>query len=162
MFRAATDDDLLDLAELERDANLAALGHEFPPERHPFPFDDVLARWRLVLEDPSATVLVHGRHGGLGLSAVVAFDDTWVRHVAVHPQVWGQGLATTGIDLALRSMARRGTAVASLWVLEENHRARRLYEHLGWAPTDERREAPWPPHPSEIRHTRPVTAAGPG
>lgn len=161
MFRTATDHDLLDLAELERDANLAALGHVFAPERHPFPFDDVLARWRLVLGDPSATVLVHDRPDGAGLSAVVAFDDTWVRHVAVHPQDWGRGLATAGIDIALRSMARRGTAVASLWVLEENHRARRLYGHLGWAPTDDMREAPWPPHPSEIRYTRPVAAAAP-
>jgi GNAT superfamily N-acetyltransferase len=160
MFRTATDDDLLGLAELERDANLAALGHVFVPAEHPFPFDDVLARWRFVLDDPGATVLVRDSHRCAGLSAVVAYDDTTVRHVAVHPQDWGRGLATNGIDTALQAMARRGTAVASLWVLEDNHRARRLYEHLGWAPTGDVRETPWPPHPSEVRYTRPLAAAG--
>ena len=33
-------------------------------------------------------------------------------------------------------------------------RARRLYSYLGWQPTDDVREAPWPPHPLEVRYTR--------
>lgn len=159
MFRTATDRDLLALAELERDANLAALGHVFPPAQHPFPFDDVLARWRFVLEDPDAVVLVRDRDGVDGLVAAVAYDDATVRHVAVHPDQWSRGLATAGIRAALSAMVRRGTTLASLWVLADNHRARRLYEHLGWSATDDEREAPWPPHPLELRYTRPVTAA---
>ena len=157
MFRHATDDDLLELAELERAANLAALGHVFPPERFPFPFEDVLARWRLVLDDPSAVVLVRDRARSDGIDVLVAYDDTTLRHLAVHPDRWGEGLARAAVTVASRAMARRGAEVASLWALMENHRARGLYAALGWRESEETREAPWPPHPVESRWTLDLT-----
>jgi RimJ/RimL family protein N-acetyltransferase len=46
-----------------------------------------------------------------------------------------------------------------LWCLEENHRARRLYEYLGWQPGGERREAAWPPHPVEMVYSRVIVAS---
>jgi RimJ/RimL family protein N-acetyltransferase len=152
MFRDATLDDLGALRDLERAANLAALGHVFPPERYPFPDDDVLARWALVLDEPGVVVRVAEDDGGL--VAVAAYDDSTLRHLAVRPDHWGDGLATTAIETALHAMDLRGSTIASLWCLEENHRARRLYEYLGWRATDDRREAPWPPHPTEMRYTR--------
>ena len=152
MFRDATLDDLGALRDLEREANLAALGHVFPPERYPFPDDDVLARWALVLDEPGVVVRVAEDDGGL--VAVAAYDDSTLRHLAVRPDHWGDGLATTAIETALHAMDLRGCTVASLWCLEENHRARRLYEYLGWRPSSDRREAPWPPHPVELRYTR--------
>jgi RimJ/RimL family protein N-acetyltransferase len=154
MFREAAPDDLVELTRLERDANLAALGHVFPPEVHPFPFDDVLTRWRLVLDDPAAVVLVEDAPDGRGLAAFAAYDDDQLRHVGVHPRHWGNGLATAAIETAMHAMEQRGTTVASLWVLKENHRARRLYHYLGWRPTDDVRAAAWPPHPVEVRYTR--------
>lgn len=159
MFRQAGEDDLVALAELERDANRAALGHVFPPERFPFPFDDVLARWRLVLDDPAAVVLVAEEGESDRLAAYVAYDDDTLRHLAVHPDAWSRGLATAAIETALHAMDLRGSTAASLWVLEHNHRARRLYEFLGWTPTDDVREAPWPPHPVEMRYTRLIVAS---
>jgi RimJ/RimL family protein N-acetyltransferase len=152
MFRDATLDDLGPLRDLEREANLAALGHVFPPERYPFPDDDVLARWALVLDEPGVVVRVAEDDGGL--VAVAAYDDSTLRHLAVRPDHWGDGLATTAIETALHAMDLRGSTIASLWCLEENHRARRLYEYLGWRETSDRREAPWPPHPVEMRYTR--------
>jgi RimJ/RimL family protein N-acetyltransferase len=157
MFRAATLDDLSALRDLEREANLVGLRHVFPPDRFPFPEDDVLARWALVLDEPGVEVLVRdarrGRDGGLDLFA--AYDDRSLRHLAVHPDQWGTGLATTAIETVLHAMDVRGTTIAELWCLEENHRARRLYEYLGWRPVEgERRPAPWPPHPTEMRYTR--------
>jgi GNAT superfamily N-acetyltransferase len=160
MFRDADDGDLLALTDLERDANLSALGHVFPPDEHPFPYDDVLARWRLVLEDPSAVVLVADAADGPGLAAYVAYDDRTLRHLAVHPDHWGKGLATVAIETALEAMAVRGTANASLWVLRDNHQARRLYSYLGWSESDEVQQAPWPPHPWEIRYTRLIVEPG--
>ncbi|HEX5769455.1 MAG TPA: GNAT family N-acetyltransferase [Nocardioidaceae bacterium] len=157
MFREATEHDLLPLAELERAANVVGLAHVFPPERFPFPFDAVLARWRLVLDDPAAVVLVLDEAEEDRLAVYVAYDDSTLRHIAVHPDRWGEGLATAGMTEATRAMARRGSHEAFLWVLEENHRARRLYERLGWVPTDDRREAPWPPHPMEVSYVRPLT-----
>jgi GNAT superfamily N-acetyltransferase len=149
-FRKASRSDLVALAELERDANLEGLSHVFAPERHPFPFDDVMARWGLVLEDPSARVLVvdDDEHAGR-LAAFVAFDDRTLRHLAVHPERWGTGLATAAVGAAVSAMTDAGCVEASLWVLEENHRARDLYARLGWSPTSEARPAPWPPYPVE-------------
>jgi RimJ/RimL family protein N-acetyltransferase len=154
MFRKARDDDLVALMELERTANLAALDHVFPPDRYPFPADDVLARWRLVMDDPAATVMVADDPASDGLIACAAYDDTTLRHLAVRPDHWGQRLATHAIETALDAMDRRGGTLASLWCLQENHRARKLYEYLGWRATGDSREAPWPPHPVEMRYTR--------
>jgi GNAT superfamily N-acetyltransferase len=154
MFREADDGDLLALTELERDANLTALGHVFPPSEYPFPFDDVLARWRLVLDDPAAVVLVADVPDRSRLAAYVAYDDSTLRHLAVHPDHWGDGLASAAVETALNAMEVRGTTAASLWVLRDNHRARRLYRYLGWRESDEVQPAPWPPHPLEIRYTR--------
>ena len=156
MFREATIDDVCALRDLEREANLAGLGHVFPAERYPFPDADVLARWALVLDEPGVTVLVRddAERGGGRIDVFAAYDDHSLRHLAVHPDRWGSGLASTAIDAVLRAMEQRGTAVAELWCLEENRRARRLYEYLGWRPTDDRRAAPWPPHPTEMRYTR--------
>ena len=156
MFRKATERDLLPLMELEREANRSALAHVVPAERYPVPADDVLARWRLVLDDPAAEVLVADDpdDDADGLVAYAAHDDDTLRHLAVRPDHWGRGLATAAIETVLHAMYLRGSTAASLWVLQDNHRARRLYEYLGWRPTDEVREAPWPPYPLEMVYTR--------
>lgn len=152
VFRAASRDDLVALRDLERAANLAALGHVFPPERYPFPDDDVLARWAIVLDDPDVEVMVAEKDGRL--VAFAAYDRTTLRHLAVAPDHWGLGIASTAVETVVNALDLRGCTVASLWCLEENHRARRLYEWLGWRATRDRREAPWPPHPVEMRYTR--------
>lgn len=153
MFREASHDDLSALLVLEREANLAALGHVFPPDRFPFPDDDVLARWALVIDEPGTSVVVRDVEGD-GIDAVAAYDDHTLRHLAVRPDRWGNGLASRLIETVLHAMDLRGTTIAELWCLEENHRARRLYEYLGWRPTSDRQPAPWPPHPTEMRYTR--------
>ena len=154
MFREATIDDLSALRDLEREANLVGLAHVFPPERFPFPDDDVLARWALVLDEPRVSVMVRDAEDGNGIDLLAAYDDTTLRHLAVHPDRWGLGLASTAIETVLHAMDLRGTTIAELWCLEENHRARRLYEHRGWRATSDRQPAPWPPHPTEMRYTR--------
>jgi RimJ/RimL family protein N-acetyltransferase len=157
VFREATRDDLTALRDLERAASLAALGQVFPPDRFPYPDDDVLARWSLVLAEPGVRVLV--AEEDRELIALAAYDDTTLRHLAVRPDHWGEGLASTAIETALYAMDLRGSTVASLWCLAENHRARRLYEYLGWRPTVERREAPWPPYPTEMRYIKLIIAS---
>lgn len=160
MFREATVDDLAALRDLERAANLVGLAHVFPPDRYPFPDDAVLARWALVLEDPSVVVLVRDRPDdadgtvGVGLDLLAAYDDRTLRHLAVHPDAWGRGLGSAAVETCLRAMDLRGTTIAELWCLEANHRARRMYEFLGWRATRDRQPAPWPPHPTEMRYTR--------
>lgn len=150
MIRVARAADAAALRDLEKEANLVALRHVFPPDRFPFPEVAVLERWRAVLADPSCTTLVVDRDaspvGTTGLAGFVAFDAALLRHLAVHPDRWGTGLARRLVEAAV---ARMG-AEPRLRCLVANHRARGLYEHLGWTPTGVRRRAEWPPYPEEM------------
>ena len=143
-WRRASGADAGALRDLEREANLIGLAHVFPGDQFPFPDDGVLARWAIVLDDPD--VVTEVVDGDQGLLALAAYDLESLRHLAVHPDAWGSGLATAGIQRAVRHGAGR------LWVLVDNHRARRLYEHLGWRPTGVQQDCPWAPHPLELEY----------
>jgi RimJ/RimL family protein N-acetyltransferase len=142
-FREAGPDDALALRDLERAANLVALAHVFAPEQHAFPDADVLARWQRVLADPERTTLL--AQDEQGAAAYVSWDAVTLHHLAVRPDLWRTGLGREAVALC---PARR------LWCLAANHRARAVYERLGWRPTGEERDAEWPPHPRELRYAR--------
>ncbi len=148
-FRTAGPDDAGLLCDLEREANLAALGHVFPPDRFPFPTAAVLTRWVEVLADP--VVRVEVVDGDTGLHCFVAWDAVTLRHLAVHPDAWGTGLARSAVTRAVAAI-RAGGRRPVLWCLADNRRARTVYEHLGWDPTGGRRDAVWPPYPVELEY----------
>lgn len=52
--------------------------------------------------------------------------------VAVEPGRWGEGLGVTVLDSVEAEVRRRGYRLLRLHVLEENERARCLYERQGW------------------------------
>lgn len=128
------------LRDLERRANLVGLGHVFG--ERPFPDTDVLHRWQVTLLERDTVVEVVD--GPDGLVAAYACDRTSLRHLAVHPDHWGRGWGAAAVRRAQAAGARR------LWVLEPNHRARGLYESLGWQPTGITQPCPWDPHPVEL------------
>ena len=140
-WRPATTSDAVALRDLERAANLVGLAHVFGDL--PFPDEGVLVRWQETLADPSVSVrMTEG--------AFTSWDDDGrLRHLAVHPDRWGTGLARAGVELAVAGIRAAGST-PSLWVLVENHRARGLYEHLGWRPTGRQQPAEWPPYPVEM------------
>ncbi len=149
VFRPATDADAEQLMDVERAAMTAALPHVFPPERFPFPDEAVLDRWREELADPRMRVRVLDDPGTPGrLLAFVASDGGRVHHLGVRPERWGGGLARHALALATRDMT-----LPVLWVLEQNHRARALYERTGWRPTGRRQQAEFPPYPVELELT---------
>lgn len=143
-WRRAVPDDAGPLADLERDANLVGLAHVFG--ERPFPYDAVLSRWALLLEDLEVRIDVVP--GDSGLVALAAYDAESLRHLAVHPHSWGTGLARAGLARAA------GAGAVRLWVLELNHRARGLYDSTGWTPTGVTQECPWAPHPVELEYRR--------
>ncbi|MCW2792429.1 MAG: family N-acetyltransferase [Nocardioides sp.] len=149
-WRPATPDDAALLTDLERAANLATLGHVFPPDLHPYPYDAVLARWRRTLVEPGVRVDV--RPGPDGLAALAAYDTTTLRHLAVHPGHWGAGLAREAAGRATAAIRDGGAGRALLWCLRENHNARGFYAHLGWRATGLTRAAEWVPHPEEMEY----------
>ena len=142
VFRPAVPSEAVALTELERDANLVALAHVFGDT--PYPWAEVQARWERTLVDPGARVEVCGQ--AARLDAYVCWDDALLRHLAVRPERWGSGLARRAVE--------RATEASRLWCLVENHRARGLYEHLGWRATGVERSAEWPPYPREMEYAR--------
>src|SRR5436190_1754953 len=91
VIRPATIDDLALLLSLEKAASTAALGHVFGDR--PFPDDDVLARWRIVLDDPDANVALDVEDDEpIGYAA---YGDGWLRHFGYRPGWWGVGRAVT-------------------------------------------------------------------
>jgi ribosomal protein S18 acetylase RimI-like enzyme len=50
----------------------------------------------------------------------------------VDPASWGHGAGTALMDAAMAGLAEQGYREAVLWVLEDNPRARSLYEKHGW------------------------------
>jgi len=151
-FRRATTADAEALRDLERAANLASLAHVFAPDTFPYPHEEVLERWRrtLVEAERGVGVGVEVVDTPEGLRAFAAYDDTTLRHLAVHPDHWGSGLARAAVDRATVAIAARGAERAVLWCLEVNDRARGLYAHLGWRRTGRSRAAQWAPYPTEV------------
>lgn len=149
-WRRATSGDVVALRDLERVASRAGLAHVFG--ELPYPDDDVLARWALLLDDPEVVVEVvdDDRDGEGGLVALAAHDGDSLRHLAVRPDHWGTGLGREGFHRGESAGARR------LWVLELNTRARALYESLGWTPSGDRQDCPWPPYPTELEYAAPA------
>ena len=146
-LRVAVPADAVALAALERAANLVGLAHVFG--ERPFPQEAVLARWREVLGDSEVRVLV--LDGAEGLVAYLAHDRARVRHLAVRPASWHRGHARALLAEAVREI-RAGGATPLLWVLEENTRARALYERLGWRRTGTQQVCEWSPHPVELEY----------
>jgi GNAT superfamily N-acetyltransferase len=144
-WRRATEADAVALRDLERIASQTGLAHVFGDL--PYPDDDVLARWALLLDDP--TVVVEVVEDAQGFVALAAHDGTSLRHLAVRPDHWSAGLGREAFARAEAAGAR------TLWVLEQNHRARALYESLGWSPTGMSQDCPWPPYPTELEYAAP-------
>ncbi len=135
---------------MEKAASTTGLAHVFGPDL-PFPEADVLARWRLVFEDPSVTVLVDIDDGDpVGYAA---FGDGWLRHFGVVPTWWGTGRARTLHDAVLAGFAEQGVQTSYLWVLVDNHRARSFYARLGWRETGVREREVFEPYPEKMQMT---------
>ena len=147
-WRRATTDDAVALRDLERVASRAGLAHVFGDL--PYPDDDVLARWTLLLDDPE--VVVEVVEDEQGLVALTAHDGSTLRHLAVRPDHWNAGLGREGFARAEAAGARR------LWVLDANGRARGLYGALGWSPSGVVQDCPWPPFPTEVEYVAPPPA----
>jgi GNAT superfamily N-acetyltransferase len=151
VIRTAKLDDLATLVELEQAASTAGLGHVFGPEV-PFPTADVMARWRLVLDEPGIEVVVDEIDGvPVGYAA---YGDGWLRHLGVLPDWWGTGTARALHDHAVAGMRSEGTRTAYLWVLVDNHRARAFYTRLGWVDTGVREREVFVPYPVKMQLAR--------
>ncbi len=125
------------LARVHRDSALAAYRDIFPGDAPKPTVAGLTAAWREVLTDDDGAVLVatgHGRPvGGVALTRSTTNPDRFLLgRLYVDPDRWGQGLGAALYDAALELARSVGATVLELWVLEENRRARAMYERRGW------------------------------
>lgn len=151
MIREACAGEAETLAAIQRDASVGALAHIFSPELYPFPLEAVQARWAEAVEDPELTVLVAEVDGVP--AALAGCRTEWLDGLYVRPKHWGRGLGRKLHDEVFDRLRASGSPRCHLWVLEDNDRARRFYERLGWRENGDTRVVPFPPNPIDVGYT---------
>jgi GNAT superfamily N-acetyltransferase len=154
MIRRARPDELETLLRIQREACVSAFAHIFPPDRYPFPDDLIRDAWRRALADPLVEAYVAERDGEPVAS--VSVGHGFLRTLYVVPEHWRSGIGSALHDHALERLRARGAREAKLWTLEENHTARRFYEHRGWTVNGETRVVEFEPHPLDVGYSRPL------
>ena len=149
-FRPATETDLPDLVSVQEEGAVVALAHVFPQETHPFPRATILQRWRDELQDPSIAVYVSTDEAGHVTGFAVRRHDELL-HFGTALATWGTGIATALHDALIQTYP---PDLERIWlrVFEENLRARRFWEKLGWQSTGRTSRSLFAPYPVLVEH----------
>jgi RimJ/RimL family protein N-acetyltransferase len=149
-FRPLAPEDLRALMEVQEEGALAGLSHIFPQDRYPFEREVILERWRRELVDPAIHTYVSTDDDG-PVTGFAAIRRNEFLHFGTAVRLWGSGLATLFHDFVVGELGKTNSdpdkAFYWLRVFEENHRARRFYEKLGWVATDIRSRSAFGPRP---------------
>lgn len=135
--------------------------------RHVLPANELDAmpvdasRWRSRLEKPPAgwsTFVVEDGGSVVGFASVGPSRDEHgigeLYAIYVHPEAWSTGAGRALIERAEQQLAR-AYRQATLWVLEDNPRARSFYERAGWHADGARKaEVRWGVHAAEVRYRK--------
>jgi GNAT superfamily N-acetyltransferase len=140
--------DLDQLFAIQKESGVAGYAHVFPPERYPFPEEEVRESLRRQLGEPGSVALLDDRGRGF-----VLVGAGWLHRLYVRPSAWGDGVGAALHDEALAVLRAAGSDTASLWVLADNLRARGFYERRGWRLNGAERPVPSPPNPLEVGYS---------
>lgn len=152
LLRLAAPSDLDAVVDVQHAGALLALEHIFPQASYPFPREEIYSRWVTELGDPDVDVYVieHQRR----ISGFAATRGNDLLHFGTAVQTWGTGLAVAAHGEIMQRLAAAGVVRARLRVFEENHRAIRFYEKLGWHRTAARTRTLFAPHPVLVEYER--------
>ncbi|HEX3805760.1 MAG TPA: GNAT family N-acetyltransferase [Gaiellaceae bacterium] len=145
MIRRSSRDEAETHFAVQRAACVDSFAHIFPPDRYPFPDDEIRERWR----NATGEVLVYEHDGEV--VGVAMIERCWLHGFYVVPSHWGTGVAAELHDAALAAMP--DCAEVKLWVLDANDRARRFYEKHGWRRNGESRAVEYPPNPIDVGYS---------
>ena len=151
VLRQAELSDVVALVDVQEAGAVLALAHVFPQDEYPFPRMDIRARWTAEIGDPGvdAYVIVDASDRVVGFAALRGDE---LLHFGTAVPTWGTGLAAVAHDELMARLAARGVTRARLRVFEENHRACRFYEKLGWRRTGKRTRTSFAPHPVLVEY----------
>lgn len=156
-IRRARPDESRTLTRIERAASEEHLEHLFPPEQHPYPVNQITARWRRRLRDHTARVFVLDKDDAVLGYVAISADE--VLHLGVVPHRTRRGYGSALLEFASREIFDGGAREARLWVLVGNEGGRAFFRSHGWAETLQRRSCHYPPQPDELLMTRRNPAA---
>jgi GNAT superfamily N-acetyltransferase len=137
-IRIATEADALAIESIRVRGWQSAYRHVFPPDDlDALPVD--AGRWRPRLETPPkgwTTFVAESNGNVVGFASVgPSRDEEGIGElyaIYVDPDVWSTGAGRALMGRAEQQL-RSEYETASLWVLEDNPRARTFYERAGWA-----------------------------
>jgi GNAT superfamily N-acetyltransferase len=164
--RKATARDADSISRIQERGWQAAYRHVFPVEELDRGGFIEPARWRARLRHPPAgwVTLVAARDGDVvGFASVGPSRDIplfgEVYAIYVEPSLWSSGAGRALMSEAERELASK-YAEATLWVLEDNPRARKFYELRGWS-LDGARQAHerWGVAAPEVRYRKLLTSS---
>jgi ribosomal protein S18 acetylase RimI-like enzyme len=123
------------------------------------------SRWRARLRTPPAgwtTTVVEDGEAVVGFASIgPSRDERGIGElyaIYVDPSHWSTGAGRMLLEEG-EAQLRSAYDEATLWVLEENPRARRFYERAGWAPDGARKaEVRWGVRAPEVRYRKRLTA----
>jgi len=145
-IRRATVDDARAIAEAHVRAWQVAYRHAFPAEKlDALSVEERAARWRLNVAEQDVLVAEDaGEVVGWASAGPGRDDDTEgeLYGLYVLPEAWGRGAGRALIAQVERDLGARYRD-ATLWVLEDNPRARRFYERAGWEHDGGRKREPF-------------------
>jgi GNAT superfamily N-acetyltransferase len=126
-IRRADQDDVPALAALHLETVSYAYRRWFPPSG-PLPtIAELTLLWTRDVTQAHAVLVTEDLDG-----SVVARANGDLARLHVRPARWGEGIGGALHDVALDALWAGGHEQARLWVIEENARARGLYERRGW------------------------------
>jgi ribosomal protein S18 acetylase RimI-like enzyme len=163
-IRQAGVDDSPAVAALQLRTALFAYASIFPAQAPRPTLDQLTLDWERRLTGRRAAdargylAILRDQIAGV-IMAGAAPDQLKIGHITrlyVDVPHWGQGIGTLLYEEAISHLRHLGCCEASLWVIEDNARARTWYERLGWICTGELQVATQTLDVNEVRYTRPL------
>jgi RimJ/RimL family protein N-acetyltransferase len=141
--REAQQEDADAIAAVHTRAWQVAYEHVFGAERlGAISVEERAERWQAILaerREREATFVVQHGDVVVGFASVGSSRDTDARAadgelygIYVTPTAWGTGAGRALLEASLEALRSSGFREATLWVLDDNPRARRVYEKTGW------------------------------
>jgi len=158
MHRTATEDDVPSLAHIHATAVATAYQHIFPanlpkptPESLEQGWQELVTTETVIVAEPGSQIV-----GMVALAADGSVPSRLLlKRLHVLPGSWGQGIGAQLHDKVIDLARQRGADKLNLWVLEDNARARGMYERRGWTLAEPRRTfANQPTHIVDVLYTR--------
>jgi GNAT superfamily N-acetyltransferase len=153
IVRDMTLDDLPALIELQQAGAVVGMAAVFPQDRHPFPREAILARWREELADPAVEVYA-AVDDDEALVGFAATSGSELLHFGTSIETWGHDTAGELLSVVVALLLRTGVE-PTLRVFADNGRARGFYEKHGWRPTGRSSVSSFEPNPVLLEYALP-------